>query len=252
MIEAARPGANGSPPLNRLLLAAACLLALAGCRQASEAEPAARPSAEQTMPSPTSDATPPGAATPSESAVRALYDQLAALPSDAELQRLRAAAALAALQGEVDVEDYGLVPSLRALLDHEPASVRAAAVDLLGALIAAAGRDGGQALPAVDKASVRPQLETATTAVIDHLDDRDDSVRLAAVKALRHAESPRLFDALLARLGDASPLVRFQALTALQDRDTSGRTAAAARGLLQDPDEQVRKLAEIVAGDASP
>lgn len=202
------------------------------------------------MPSPTSDATPPGATSPSESAVRALYEQLATLPSDAELQRLRAAAALAALQREVDAGDYALVPQLGALLDHERAAVRAAAIDLLGALIAA-GRERGRALPATGEANVRAQLEAATTAVIDHLDDRDDSVRLAAVKALRHAESPRLVDALLARLGDDSPLIRFQALAALRDRDTSGRTAAAARDLLQDPDEQVRKLAEIVARDAS-
>lgn len=234
------------------LLFAVCLLPLAGCQPASETAPEARPPAEQPMPSPTSSATPPDAAASSESTVRRLHDALIATPPDAELQRLRAAASLAALQGEADVDDYGLVPSLRTLLDHQRASVRAAAVDLLGALIATAGRDGGQTLSATDKAGVQAQLDSATTAVVDRLDDPDDAVRLAAVKALRHAESPRLVDALLERLDDASPLVRFQALSALQDhraRDASGRIAAAARGMLQDPDDQVRQLAEIVAGE---
>lgn len=231
-----------------------CVTLLGACRPSPDPQATASP-AEPVMPtSPPADSF-PATAEAADSTLQRLHDELASTPADPELQRLRAAAALATVQGDVEAGDYRLVPLLTELAGHERASVRATAVTLLGALLAGAGNGAVASAPTGDRERVGAQVETASAAVIGALGDDNESVRLAAVKALGHARHPQRTDALLARLDDPSPLVRFQALSLLHAEDggtASGRVADAAQALLDDPDAQVRRLAQLIVDGTAP
>ncbi|HJR73045.1 MAG TPA: HEAT repeat domain-containing protein [Luteimonas sp.] len=201
---------------------------------------------------PTSSAEPP-MSQDQASPFRNIYDALAAAPADAELEKLRARTSLVTLQGQVAAADYALAEPLATLLSHERAGVRATAADLLGALIAnAQGRRSP--LPDADRAAAQPQADAAAAALMQVLADPDANVRLSATKALREAKAPGVDQALLARLDDDSALVRFQALSALSERPSADRerVAEAARRLRDDPDDQVRRLAELTAAGSAP
>lgn len=188
--------------------------------------------------------------TMSSSAFRNAYETLAASPSDSEISRSLGEASLASLQGGVDATDYQLVEPLTELVTDSRAPVRAAAARLLGFLVRTHRRANDSPLSDSERAAVRPQVETAITALAARFDDEDAAVRLATLQAVTFADDPELIAPLLERLDDSDSTVRLQALMRLHDlRDAApdGRIADAARELLDDPDPQVRELAELVA-----
>lgn len=213
---------------------AAALLALVACQPSAE-----RAGERETM---------------SSSAFHHAYETLAASPSDAEISRLLGEASLASLQHGVEAADYRLVEPLSELLDDPRAGVRAASAKLLGFLVRVHRRANDSPLADAERATVRPRVEEAITALVASFDDEDATVRLAALQAVAFADDAKLIEPLVERLDDADPAVRLQALMRLhdlRDADRDGRIAGAARELLDDPDPQVRELAELVAAGSS-
>lgn len=225
------------------LLCAASLAAALGCRPPPTEQSAAATHGPQETPTPMASETGP-ASSGSISPFRSAYEALAGAPPGADLGRVRGAAALAGLQNQIRAGDYALVGPLRERLDADDPAIRAAAVGLLGTLAAAAR--GPDADPAI-----QAYAESAAQAVEEALDDPQAEVRLEATRQLAALEDPARVPALLARLRDPDPLVRFQALSGLQRLEEAGgdpRIRDAARALLQDPDPQVRRLAGLLSG----
>lgn len=210
-------------------LAVAIAMAVSSCQRQ---EPA-----DATLP-PTSEGRNAMTASPFEDA----HERLAGLPPDDSLSSLRGAASLARLQDQVVAGDYALVPSLAGLAGHERPAIRAAAIDLLGQLVAAAGSPG--LVGSGTAAQIEGNVARASDSILRGLDDEDEGVRLAAVNATGGLPDADALEALRSRLEDPSAAVRFQALHALHER---GRAAGDAPGLHDDPDERVRELARLIA-----
>ncbi|WP_202840539.1 HEAT repeat domain-containing protein [Luteimonas saliphila] len=193
-------------------------------------------------PQSTPDPEPPQAAEPMHTQatpLRAAYETLAALPPDPELAELRASASLARLQGEVRPDDLALAGPLAELSRHERPGIRAAAVALLGQLTLAA--EGRATLP--------PEISVA---LAEAMSDEEESVRLEATRSAAPLRDDAIRAALLARLADPAPQVRFQALHALHaggDLAGDGAQRAHALPLREDPDRLVRELARTALGD---
>ncbi len=227
-MDADRPTPRASPGRRRLSLAAAVCAALLGACGQQSSDVAAPPPPQAMDPMPTAS-----------SPFRSAFDSLAALPPDGELAELRASAALSRLQGQVTDDDIALAEPLAGLANSDRAAIRATAVALLGQLATASG-DGA------------PLPVAATEAVVRGMDDDDASVRLEATRAAAPLEGDAIHRALLGRLADSSPLVRFQALQALQARGslaTDAEARAEALKLREDPDRLVRELAQAVVSE---
>jgi len=171
---------------------------------------------------------------------RTAYDALAALPPDDGLAALQASAALARLQGQVTQEDFALAAPLADLAGNDRAAIRSAAIALIGQLASSNTQAQGTALP-----------PAAAEAILRGMEDDDEGVRLEATRAAAALGGDAARAALLARLRDPSPPVRFQALHALHaggalDDDPAVREAAGK--LREDPDREVRELAVAVTG----
>ena len=217
-------------------LAIAASLAVAACDRRPSHESSDSPARRQAKPPAPQQSLPP--VTAQASPFRAAYDTLAALPPDAELNGLRASAALSRLQGQVRPGDFALATPLAGLAGHSRSAIRATAMALLGELAAA---DGGTTLPAV-----------ARDALVDGMGDDEEHVRLEATRAAAPLRDDAIHDAMLERLSDASSTVRMHALQALH---ASGQlkpgTEAHKRALVlrDDPDRLVRELARTTLAD---
>lgn len=222
-----RPASRGPAWCGAASLAIAGSLAVAACDDRPH-ETGANPAPQQAQAPVTAETSP----------FRTAYDTLAALPPDAELTALRATAALSRLQGQVRPADLALAAPLADLAVHQRSAIRAAALALIGEL---AGADGGATLP-----------PGARNALIAGMADDEEHVRLEATRAAAPLRDDAIRDAMLERLSDASPLVRFHALQALHalghlKPGSSARSRALA--LREDPDRLVRELARTTLTD---
>ncbi|MGY1519993.1 HEAT repeat domain-containing protein [Luteimonas sp. A482] len=208
-------------------LAIAASLAVAACDERPR-ETSADPAPQQAQSPVASDASP----------FRTAYDTLAALPPDAELNGLRATAALSRLQGQVRPGDLALAKPLAGLARHSRSAIRATAVALIGELAAA---DGGATLP-----------QAARDALVDAMGDDEEHVRLEATRAAAPLRDDAIRDAMLERLSDASSTVRFHALQGLHASghlQPGSNARSRALALREDPDRLVRELARKTLAD---
>jgi hypothetical protein len=203
-------------------------LATTACDERPREPSAAAPAPQSSQPAPSGEASP----------FRAAYNTLAALPPDAELNGLRATAALSRLQGQVRPADLALAAPLAGLAGHSRSAVRATALALIGELAAA---DGGATLPS-----------GARDALIAGMGDDEEHVRLEATRAAAPLRDDPIRDAMVERLSDASTRVRFHALQALHASghlQPGSRAHTRALALREDPDRLVRELARTTLAD---
>lgn len=88
------------------------------------------------------------------------------------------------------------------------------------------------------------ESRTVIPVLLEALGDPDAEVRLAAVEALDDYSDDLKPETLVPALSDADAEVRFEALGVLGDMDDEDAVRAIAKRMLNDPDEDVRSLAE--------
>ncbi len=97
------------------------------------------------------------------------------------------------------------------------------------------------------------ESRTVVPVLLDALGDPDPEVRLAAVEALDDYSDDLKPETLVPALSDADAEVRFEALGVLGDMDDEAAVRDIAKKMLNDPDDDVRSLAEGILdmdGDA--
>jgi HEAT repeat protein len=128
------------------------------------------------------------------------------------------------------------VPVLIRTLEHQRASIRYLAADILG--------------------RIKPPAQDAVQALIQRLNDKDRSVRAKSLEALRWIGEPKeqIVDALMSALDDESPAVREEAVNNLRlmGRDAIKATPRLLRLKYFDSDDRVRELAGIALDRVGP
>lgn len=88
------------------------------------------------------------------------------------------------------------------------------------------------------------ESQTVVPVLLEALGDPDPEVRLAAVEALDDYSDDLRPETLVPALSDADAEVRFEALGVLGDMDDEDAVRDIAKKMLNDPDDDVRSLAE--------